>query len=116
MNDLLIFLRMFDFYKSKIDFFPTSYLDTNLIDMDIPDVHKLEEESVDTFKVCDDDHENVVTEKKVCTVCGTTESTAAVQSELQRFLKLQDVGLDTSLPKCMIFDLDGLYDKHHSKP
>ena len=83
-------------YKSKIDFFPTSYLDTNLIDMDIPDVHKLEEESVDTFKVCDDDHENVVTEKKVCTVCGTTESTAAVQSELQRFLKLQDVGLDTS--------------------
>ena len=106
-------------YRSKVDLFPGVEMNGDMIDHDIPDVNILIEEKVkvvgeeinEKVKVVEDIEKKIKVVKEnidedggvevngdVCYVCGATDivvdhTSAAVQSELQKFLKLQDAGL-----------------------
>ena len=106
-------------YRSKVDLFPGVEMNGDMIDHDIPDVNILIEEKVkvvgeeinEKVKVVEDIEKKIKVVKEnidedggvevngdVCYVCGATDivvdhRSAAVQSELQKFLKLQDAGL-----------------------
>ena len=117
LNYMSCLVRNWKNYKLRCDFFPETPSKVKLIDADLPGAEELikdlensedseEEESLEDFD------EGVVDKSGIannpanviqCSTCCTNQHVAnAVQSELDKFMKMQDAGLSTSYkcPQC----------------
>ena len=104
-------------YKPRMEFFPDMEDKIDMQDQNIPGIKQVfadieevidmpDNPSIDeVFDVEDDNKESDKLVSLLCTVCGVVENQVvehfgcSVQSEIQKFMQMQDVGLDASY-KC----------------
>lgn len=104
-------------YKPRMEFFPDMEDKIDMQDQNIPGIKQVfadieevidmpDNPSIDeVFDVEDDNKESDELVSLLCTVCGVVENQVvehfgcSVQSEIQKFMQMQDVGLDASY-KC----------------